>query len=292
MAPNLKAVQKVKRDPLVTHRHVRTSFIDAGGLTFAYRDMGRETGVPVICLNHLAAVLDNYDPRVIDGIAAQHRIITFNYRGVGASTGKTSVTVEEMAQDAIAFIRALGFQKVDLLGFSMGGFVAQVIALQEPQLVRKLILTGTGPAGGVGIDKVTRISIVDTFKAALSFKDPKYYLFFTGSKSGREAARQFLRRLKERTDDRDRKITVPAFVAQLKAVNAWGKRAPQDLSRIPHPALVVNGDQDRMVPTSNSVDLAKRLPNAQLVLYPDAGHGGIFQYHADFVTRALEFLRA
>lgn len=292
MKPKLKVIPKVRRDPLVTHRHVRTSFIDAGEVRFAYRDLGPETGVPVICLNHLAAVLDNYDPRVIDGIAARHRIITFNYRGVGASSGRTSVTVEEMAQDAIAFIRAMGFQKVDLLGFSMGGFVAQVIALQEPQLVRKLILTGTGPAGGVGIDQVTRISIADTLKGALTFKDPKYYLFFTGSKPGREAARQFLERLNERTDDRDSKITVPAFVAQLKAVSAWGTRAPQDLSRIPHPALVVNGELDKMVPTSNSVDLAKRLPNAELVLYPDAGHGGIFQYHAAFVSKALEFLRS
>jgi pimeloyl-ACP methyl ester carboxylesterase len=292
MKPKLKSVEKRSRDPRVTHRHVRTSFVDVGGLTFAYRDLGPEAGVPIICLNHLAAVLDNFDPRIIDGLAAKHRIITFNYRGVGASTGKTSVTVEEMAQDAIAFIRALGFEKVDLLGFSLGGFVAQAVALREPQLVRKLILTGTGPAGGVGIDKVTKISLIDMLRGAVTFKDPKYYLFFTGSKSGREAARQFLKRLKERKEDRDKEITVPAFVAQLKAVNAWGKKAPQDLSRIPHPALIANGDQDKMVPTSNSVDLANRLPNAELVLYPDAGHGGIFQFHREFVTRALDFLKA
>jgi pimeloyl-ACP methyl ester carboxylesterase len=292
MKPKLKSVEKRSRDPDVAHKHVRTSFAEAGGLSFAYRDLGPEGGVPVICLNHLAAVLDNFDPRIIDGIAAKHRIITFDYRGVGASTGKAAVTVEEMAQDAITFIRALGFAKVDLLGFSLGGFVAQVIASREPQLVRKLILTGTGPAGGVGIDKVTKITLIDMLKGAVTFKDPKYYLFFTGSKSGRDAARQFLRRLKERTKDRDKEITVPAFVAQLKAVKSWGKAAPQDLSSIPHPTLVANGDQDKMVPTSNSVDLAKRLPKAELVLYPEAGHGGIFQFHGDFVNRALQFLKA
>src|SRR2546429_284819 len=138
-----------------------THTINAGGVEFAYRELGPSNGVPVVFLTHLAAVLDNWDPRVVDGIAAEHRVITFDNLGVGASGGSTPTTIEEMASDAVTFIRALGFERVDLFGFSLGGMVAQVIALEEPQLVRKMILAGTGPAGGDGIEKVTRISYLD-----------------------------------------------------------------------------------------------------------------------------------
>jgi pimeloyl-ACP methyl ester carboxylesterase len=246
----------------------------------------------VIFLHHLAAVLDNWDPRVIDGIAARHRVITFDNRGVGASQGSTPDSIEAMARDAVAFIRALGFDQVDLLGFSMGGFVTQVIAQKEPQLVRKIILAGTGPAGGEGIDNVTSVSIRDTIKAVLTFKDPKYYLFFTKTANGKGAARKFLQRLKERTDQRDTPISISSFRAHLKAIHAWGLAEPSDLTSIQQPVLVANGDNDRMVPSSNSADLARRLPHAQLILYPDAGHGGIFQYHEVFVPEALKFLES
>ena len=252
--------------------------------------MGPEVGTPVILLNHLAAVLDNWDPRVVEGIAAKHRVITFDNRGVGASQGKTPSSVEAMATDAVAFIRALGYDQVDLLGFSMGGFVAQVIAQREPQLVRKLILTGTGPAGGVGIDRVTALTILDILRGAMTFRDAKFYLFFTGTSNGRSEARSFLKRLKERTDDRDKAITPGSFRAHLKAIRAWADQEPSDLSGIEHPTFVANGDHDRMVPTSNSRDLARRLPNARLTIYPDAGHGGIFQHHAAFVAETLTFL--
>jgi pimeloyl-ACP methyl ester carboxylesterase len=235
--------------------------------------------------------LDNWDPRVVDGIVAEHQVITFDGRGIGASGGKTPDSVAAMADDAIAFIRALGFDRVDLLGFSLGGMVAQAIAQKQPQLVRKLILAGTGPAGGEGIDKVTRVTISDTIKAVLTFKDPKENLFFTKTANGKSQARQFIKRLKERKDNRDKSISPLAFRAQLKAIHAWGTQPPQDLSVIQQPVFVANGDHDRMVPSSNSVDLAGRLPNAQLQLYPDAGHGGIFQYHGQFVGEALNFLK-
>ena len=244
----------------------------------------------MIFVNHLAANLDNWDPRVVDGIAAKHRVITFDNRGVGATEGKTPDSVEAMAKDAVAFIRALGFDQVDLLGFSLGGFVSQVIAQQEPALVRKIILAGTGPAGGEGIVNVTKLSYLDTFKALATFKDPKELLFFTRTANGKSEARAFIKRLKERTDDRDKAIAVRAFRTQLKAIHAWGLEQPSDLSRIQHHVLVANGDDDRMVPTSNSYDLARRLPNATLRIYPDAGHGGIFQFHERFVREALEFL--
>ena len=272
------------------HRDAQTRTVDVDGTPFAYRDLGPRTGTPVIFLNHLAAVLDNWDPGVVDGMAAKRRVITFDNRGVGASGGKTPSSITAMAKDAVAFIKALGFDQVDLLGFSMGGFVAQVIADQEPQLVRRMILAGTGPAGGRGIDQVTKLTIADIVRGALTFRDAKYYLFFTRTSHGRSQARAFLARLKERTDYRDKAISVPSFRAHLKAIHAWGLEEPSDLSGIHHPVLVANGDDDRMVPTSNSTDLARRLPNAQLTIYPDAGHGGIFQHHTDFVQEALVFL--
>jgi pimeloyl-ACP methyl ester carboxylesterase len=277
---------------IATYKDAPTKTIDVGGVRFAYRQLGPDNGPPVIFLNHLAAVLDNWDPRVVDGIAAHHRVITFDNRGIGASQGKAPRSVAAMARDAVAFIRALGHEQVDLLGFSLGGFVAQVIAEEHPGLVRKLILAGTGPAGGTGIDRVTPVTLLDSVRAALTFKDPKEYLFFTRTASGKAAARRFVNRLKERTDDRDRSISVTAFRNQLKAIHSWGSQAPSDLTVIEQPVLVANGDHDRMVPSSNSTDLARRLPNARLVLYPDAGHGGIFQYHDEFVSEAVTFLES
>jgi pimeloyl-ACP methyl ester carboxylesterase len=273
-----------------TWKNAPTHTLDAGGVRFAYRQLGPDTGVPVVFLTHLAAVLDNWDPRVVDGIAAKHRVITFDNRGVGASSGSTPTTIEEMASDAVTFIHALGYDQVDLFGFSMGGMIAQVIAQQEPQLVRKMIIAGTGPAGGEGIEKVTRITYLDTARGLITRKDPKQYLFFTRTPNGRRAGKEFLERLNERTDDRDRDISIRSFRAQLKAIHQWGEQTPADLASIHQPVLVINGESDRLVPTKNTVDLDRRLPNSQLVLYPDAGHGGVFQFHEDFVKRALEFL--
>jgi pimeloyl-ACP methyl ester carboxylesterase len=273
-----------------TWRNAPTQTINAGDVRFAYRQLGPSTGVPVVVLTHLAAVLDNWDPRVVDGIAAKHRVIAFDNRGVGASSGSTPTTIEEMARDAVTFIRALGFDQVDLFGFSMGGMIAQVIAQQEPQLVRKMIPAGTGPAGGEGIEKVARISYLDTARGLLTRRDPKEFLFFTRTPNGRRAGKEFLARLEERTDDRDKAISVRSFRAQLKAIHRWGQQEPADLASLRQPVLVLNGESDKMVPSKNTVDLGRRLPNSQLVIYPDAGHGGVFQFHEDFVKRALEFL--
>jgi pimeloyl-ACP methyl ester carboxylesterase len=267
-----------------------TRTLSAGGVEFAYRELGSGKGVPVVFLTHLAAVLDNWDPRVVDGIAAEHRVVTFDNRGVGASGGSTPTTVEEMAGDAVTVIRALGFDQVDLFGFSLGGMIAQVIAQEEPRLVRRMILAGTGPAGGEGIDRVTRVTYLDTARGLFTRQDPKQFLFFTRTANGRRAGKEFLARLKERTEDRDEAISIASFRAQLKAIHRWGRQRPDDLGRIHQPVLVVNGDSDKMVPSGNSVDLDRRLPDSRLVLYPDAGHGGVFQFHEDFVKQALEFL--
>ncbi|MFG6429571.1 alpha/beta fold hydrolase [Roseateles sp. LYH14W] len=275
----------------VTWKNVPTRTVSAGGVQFAYRELGTENrGTPLVCLIHLAAVLDNWDPRVIDGLAARHRVIAFDNRGVGASSGVPAASMEEMAHDAISFIQAMGLKQVDLFGFSMGGMVAQEIVQMAPQLVRKMIITGTGPAGGEGISQVARVTYLDMLRGWLTFQDPKQFLFFTRTPAGIRAGKEFLLRLKERTEGRDKAITVAALQAQLKALRLWGNKAPTDLSKIHHPVLVANGDNDRMVPSQNTHDLAQRLPNSELVIYPDSGHGAVFQFHADFVARALVFL--
>jgi pimeloyl-ACP methyl ester carboxylesterase len=153
-----------------------------------------------------------------------------------------------------------------------------------------MIIAGTGPAGGEGIEKVSRITYLDSARGLITRQDPKQYLFFTRTPNGRRAGKEFLARLEERASDRDKDISIRSFRAQLKAIHRWGQQTPEDLASIHQPVLVMNGENDRMVPTTNTVDLDRRLPNSQLVLYPDAGHGAVFQFHEDFVKRALEFL--
>lgn len=271
-------------------QNVKTDTINVNGTNFHYRKLGNENNVPVIFFNHLGATLDNCDPRIMDGIAAKHQIIAFDNRGVGATEGKTPVTISIMAKDAISFIKAMGYEKVDIIGFSMGAFIAQEILLQEPQLVRKAVMTGTGPAGGEGIEKVTKITYLDMLRGYLTLRDPKYYLFFNQNKKGNQSAKDFLARLKERTENRDKKIKLKSFGNQLTAIHNWGLQKPQDLSVIKQPVLIVNGDNDRMVPSSNTYDLAKRISNSELIVYKDAGHGGIFQNNQDFVKSVLSFL--
>ncbi|WP_417070572.1 alpha/beta fold hydrolase [Niveibacterium terrae] len=259
-------------------------------MPFAYRELGPKSGVPVILLHHLMAVLDDWDPRVIDGIAAHRRVIAFDNRGVGASGGSVPDTIEEMGRDALAFIRAMGLGKVDLLGFSMGGGVAQMIALQDPGRVRRMILAGTGPRGGGGIDEINRIAALAYIKAALTLSDPRNFLFFPRTPEGKRAAKDYFSRLKERSRNRDKRVSLQARRAQLKAIRTAGLSAPDDLSVITQPVFIANGDHDLMVDSKLSADMARRLPNAQLTIYPDSGHGGIFQHYQAFVPAVLDFL--
>jgi len=274
----------------VKWKDVETRSIAVDGVNIAYRALGPDSGVPVIFLHHLMAVLDDWDPRVIDGIATRRRVIAFDNRGVGASGGSVPTTIEEMGRDAIAFIRALGFSQVDLLGFSLGGGVAQMVALQAPDLVRRVILAGTGPRGGGGIAEVTKVAAIAYLKAAFTLSDARNFLFFPRTPEGKRAAKDYFARLKERTTNRDRPISLQARRAQLKAIMNAGKSAPDDLSVITQPVFVVNGDRDLMVASRLSADMARRLPNARLTIYPDSGHGGVFQHHRDFVPAVLDFL--
>jgi pimeloyl-ACP methyl ester carboxylesterase len=195
-----------------------------------------------------------------------------------------------MADDAYTFIKALGFTKIDIFSFSLGGFVAQALVVKHPDLVRKLVLTGTGPKGGKDIDKVAGTTYFDILRATLTRSDPKEFLFFNRNATGKPAARAFVNRLKERTVDRDAPIKVKALQRQLKAIKKWGRGTPDDLSKITQPTLVANGDNDRMVPSTLSEDLHRRIEGSELIIYPDSGHGDIFQFHDKFAPVAVEFL--
>ncbi|MGP4032798.1 alpha/beta fold hydrolase [Pseudarthrobacter sp. 1C304] len=277
--------------------HVPTSYaaaptrtVTADGVSYAYRELGPRGGVPVVFFHHLGANLDNWDPRIIDALAKEHHVITFDNRGLGASTGAVPGSIGAMADDAATFIRALGFDKVDIFGFSLGGMVAQELVGKHPGLARKLILAGTGPRGGKGLDKVARVTYLDVLRAALVRADPKEFLFFNRNAAGKQAAQAFIERLQERTAGRDRPVRIRAFRTQLKAIRDWGRAEPADLSAIRQPTLIANGDHDRMVPSNLSMDLHRRIAGSELVMYADSGHGGIFQFHGQFIPVAVEFL--
>jgi pimeloyl-ACP methyl ester carboxylesterase len=268
-----------------------TQFINVDDMRFAYRKFGLAATRPVVFFNHLAANLDNFDPAVLNGIADERTVVTFDNRGVGSSTGDVPKTIEQMADDAALFIQALGVGTVDVLALSMGGMVAQELALRHPSLINKLIFVGTGPRGGKGISKVTATTLLSILKAALTRSDPKEFIFFRRNQVGKAAAKKFLERLEQRKVDRDLPVSVRAFRAQLTAISTFGKTGPASLASITQPSLVINGDHDIMVPSELSVVLADALPNATLEIYSDAGHGSLFQQPERFVNQALDFLK-
>ena len=278
-------------EPVVTsYAKAPARTVTTAGTTYAYRELGPKGGIPVVFFVHLAATLDNWDPRVVDAIAKNRHVITFDQRGVGASTGKVPRTIEEAADHAYEFITALGFDTIDVFSFSMGGMIAQDLIVKHPDLVRKLVLTGTGPRGGKDIDKVARTTYYDILRAALTRSDAKEFLFFNRNATGKPAAKAFIKRLQERTVDRDAPIKVKAFQTQLNAIKKWGRSAPANLGALTQPTLIANGDNDRMVPSVLSEDLHRRITGSELVIYPDSGHGGIFQFHDKFAPVAVEFL--
>ncbi|KAA1418831.1 alpha/beta hydrolase [Nocardioides humilatus] len=275
---------------MTTWKTTPTQRIDVDGTSFAYRELGKSGGVPVVFLHHLTAVLDDWDPRVLDGVAAHHHVIAFDNRGVGGTGGRVPTDIERMGADAIAFIRALGYDEVDLIGFSLGGAVAQMVALQAPDLVRRMVLAGTGPRGGGGIWKMPFIVGGAYTKAFLARKDPRHFLFFPRTTEGKKAANAYFARLAERTSDLDKPISRQAGIAQVRAITSGGLHAADDLSQIKIPVFVANGDNDLMVASEHSKGMAARLPDSRLRIYPDSGHGGVFQHHHEFVPEVLDFL--
>ena len=278
-------------EPVITsYAEAPNRTVTAGGTTFAYRELGPKGGVPVVLFVHLAATLDNWDPRIVDPIAENRHVIAFDNVGVGGSSGTVPPTLEEAAAGAYRFVTALGFDTIDVFSFSMGGMIAQDLVVAHPGLVRRLVLTGTGPRGGKDMDKVLRTTYYDLLRATLTRSDPKEFLFFQRDPVGKLAAKAFIARLHERTVDRDAPIGLKAFQTQLRAIQRFGRSAPSDLSAFTMPTLIANGDNDRMVPSVLSNDLHERIVGSELVIYPHSGHGGIFQHHQTFVPDALQFL--
>ena len=278
-----------------THQTAPTQFVEASGIRFAYRRFGNAAGIPLVFNQHFTGTMDHWDPAVIDGLANEREIILFNNAGVSSSSGQVPTSIESMAANAIAFIGALGRSKVDVLGFSIGGFVAQEIAGQAPGLVRKLILVGTGPRGGEGMANLTP-EAQQIFGA--SYEEPDHLwlaVHFTRSEASRAAGRDFLKRFRLRKENRDPEVNEKVAPAQLEALGKWGiqfDRAYDYLKSIRQPTLVVNGGNDVIVYSVNSFILQQHLPNAQLILYPDANHGSQYQYPELFVRHVSMFLSA
>jgi pimeloyl-ACP methyl ester carboxylesterase len=275
-----------------SHNTAQTLFIEAEGVRYAYRRFGSGSGLPLICLQHFRGGLDNWDPRLTDGLAKGRSVILFNNAGVASSTGEPSNTIAGMARHVIAFAEALALKQFDLLGFSTGGFVAQQLALDRPDLVRRMILAGTGPEGGEGMVGYPDLTTFHAMRE-VPIEDDFLYLFFSPTPSSQDAGRGFWKRRHERPDQ-DPPSSLAAMSAQATAINAWGAVPDRDrygrLKDIKIPVLVVNGKTDIMVPTINSYILQQQLPDAELILYPDAGHGAIFQFPDVFVRDADQFL--
>lgn len=270
-----------------------TQYLRAGDNTYAYRQLGLGPRTPLLFLHHFTGTLDNWDPAVTDVLALDRPVILFESPGIGRSSGKVPETVAGMADHAMAFLDALSLTQVDVLGFSLGGMVAQVMALKRPALLRRIILTGTGPAGGVGVamDRPELLEIFVDQKMPPGEKLLK--LFFETTKTSQAAGRKFVQRLALRTDDKDTPTSVESAAAQLRAMAAWAKSEGEphaELNRIIQPVLVTNGNNDIMIPTANSFTLSAHLPNAQLIIYPDSGHGSLFQHAGAFTSHVREFL--
>jgi pimeloyl-ACP methyl ester carboxylesterase len=276
-----------------SHQSAPTQFVDASGVRFAYRRLGKSGGVPLVFNMHFTGTMDHWDPTVTDGLAHDREVILFDNAGISSSSGDVPNSIEEMAANAAAFIKALGLTQVDLLGFSLGGLVAQELALAEPELVRRLILLGTGPRSGEGMASLTP-EAQKIFGARYDEPDHLWLkVFFTPSELSQAAGRAYLKRFRLRVDDREPEVSDKVAPAQLEALAKWG--APREnpfeyLKAIAHPTLVVNGDSDVIIYSVNSWILQQHLPNAQLILYPDANHGSQYQYPERFVQHASLFL--
>ena len=270
-----------------------TQYVTAADNTYAYRQFGSGPGTPLLFLQHFTGTLDNWDPAVTDPLAQGRSVILFESAGLGRSSGKVPETVAGMADHAMRFLDSLGLTEVDVLGFSLGGMVAQVIALKRPALLRRIILTGTGPQGGVGVamDRPELLKIFVDQKMPTSEKLLR--LFFETTATSQSAGSQFLQRLAQRTEDKDTPTTAEAAGAQLRAMAVWARSGGEpyaDLKKITQPVLVTNGNNDIMIPTVNSLTLSEHLPNAQLIIYPDSGHGALFQHAGAFTSHVSEFL--
>ncbi|GLU55211.1 alpha/beta hydrolase [Dyadobacter frigoris] len=277
----------------LTHNTAPTQFVETAGIRFAYRRFGKKEGIPVVLNMHFTGTMDHWDPAVTDGLAAEREVIIFNQAGISSTSGETPESIYEMANHEAAFIDALEIKQIDLLGFSMGGLVAQQLVLDRPELVRKLVLVGTGPKGGEGMQSLTP-EAQEIFGATYETPGDLWLkVHFSPSEKSQAAGRKFLERTALRTIDRDplSKDTVAgAQVAALGAYNVITEDRYSDLKKIKQPTLVINGSTDVIIYTINSYILQQNLPDATLVLFPDSNHGSLFQYPSEFVGYVNSFL--
>ena len=271
-----------------------TKFIPAGNERYAYRRFGAGSGLPLLCLQHFTGTMDNWDPAVTDPLAAGREMILFESAGIGRSSGSVPNTIAGMAAHAFAFLDSLAIRTCDVLGFSLGGMVAQQMALERPSIFRRMMLVGTAPRGGEDIMHLEKPSL------AKPLNDPSLQgyavlqkIFFAPTETSQAAGAAFIKRVMQRNEDREPASGAAVAQAQMDAFREWeqvsGERL-SDLRKIRHPTLVVNGVHDEMIPVSNSYWLSAHLPNAVLLTYPDSGHGSLFQFHESFTRQATAFL--
>lgn len=270
----------------------KNNYITVAGNQIAYREMGKgKSEFPLVMLIHLAATLDQWDPLLIDLLAEKQHLILLDLPGVGASQGRVAPSIPGMAEQTIDIVTAMGYQKINLLGLSMGGMIAQEIVRARPQLVNRLILSGTAFRGGLEVDRVTEKTFRYMIKAGFERIDPKRYIFYNHDENGKRVAEEVLGRMNQRQEQfHDNPMAIKSFLQQLRAIKKWGKEPEDNLTYITHPTLIVNGDKDMQVPTENSYLMHQKIANSQLIIYPQAGHGSIFQYARKFSKELLEFL--
>ncbi len=276
----------------VTQDTAPTQFVQAGNIRFAYRRFGRPGGPPLVFCNHFMGTLDDHDPALSDAFAADREVILFNNAGVASSSGQVPDSIEAMARDAISFLDALGLEEADLLGHSMGGLVAQEVALARPALARRLVLVGTGPRGGVDVGN-TPAWVSELFTRKYERQEDMWLpILFGTSEAAQAAGRAYVERIVARKD-RDAPLSDQSILAQRTALGVYGRTKDPSfahLKGLTMPVLVVNGTTDIVIPTINSYILQQFVPNAELVLYPDANHGAHYQYPERFTGYTREFL--
>jgi pimeloyl-ACP methyl ester carboxylesterase len=268
----------------------KTEHVNAGDIRYGYRRLGPSIGTPLVLMQHFTGTMDAWDPAVVNALAETRPVIVFNNRGIGTSTGKTPDTVEQMAADAETFIRGLGLAEVDLLGFSLGGMLAQVLAVEHPALIRRIVIAGAAPRGG---EEHLLAVVEEAFAKGAS--DVRLPLFFTPSEESQRAGRAFVARATARTQDRDPDSGDDVSEPQAKAIIGWcaaKDEGDKTLHAIAHPTLIAHGSDDAMFPSINAYNMFKAMKNAQLILYPDSGHGALFQYPEIFVAHCRTFLDA
>lgn len=273
------------------HQTAVTKFVSIGKTNLAYRVLGNKPGIPIILIASLGSTMDDWDPAITNGLAQEYKVFIFDLPGVGSSGGTTTPNIADMSKSVVQFISALGYTKVNLLGFSMGSFIGQQIVLTNPSLVNKIILTGTGPKGAEGLSNLPNL-LAST--AGLSPEQFFLVSHFTTSQASQNAGKLSWQRMQRRTVNRDKPITNESLTAELYAVLGWAQPYPDafnELKTIKKPVLIVQGQADSLVAVVNAVRMSQNIPGAKLIVYPDAGHGSFYQYHREFIRSALNFLK-